>query len=1024
MNLGNNLYTTIINGLQEKYRKLTDYRSQILWRFFQGEAPEAYRPSFDDSSWQVIKLPLVFDARKGGAWIRCKIVVPEEIEGIKISGSTMKLYSSAILNKSELFIDGRMILKADYWMELRGPKIVLGENVSPGQTFNVAVHIFPKHEAVEVPLFYVSYSNIEKIAFEIESFIEEVRFARFLNKELTEKALKDFDLSALNGDIPKLINEIEKVREKLSVLSQKAKEFKVHLIAHAHIDMNWLWPWEDTVNTIRDTFSTMVKLMDKYDDFHFSQSQAVTYRVVEEEFPALFEAIKRYVEKGNWDITASMWVEADLNMAGTEALLRQFLYARQYINEKFGVRPKICWEPDTFGHIWTLPQILRKFGIKYYYFMRCSKGHPIFWWEGPDGSRVLAFTSIYNNVVTPKNIVDLAIDLYERYGLKTAMFVYGAGDHGGGATVEDIEAAYEMLKKPTLPKLIFSSTCDFFEEAEREIEEKNLSIPVINDELQFTFDGCYTTHGDIKRYNSLCEALLIDAEKICVITNSNSKDRLKDAWLKTLFNQFHDILDGSGSAEAYIYPRKLAQEVIEIANNIINSAIKDFSNKIKFSRDGIPVVVFNTLSWDRLDLVRIKIPKHLLPRNAVAVSYDGREKCPIQVCGDEVIFLAHVPSMGYKTYYITEGGYEKNAGVKGEHNFLENEYFRIEIREGSGTIRALYDKINERFVFKEERYPDTKPVFSNLIQVLYELPHPMSAWIIGPISHVENLIRGTALEAIENGPVRATLRISWQYRNSSITQYISLYKGLPRIDFYMLIDWQEVSDDKTEAPMLKVSYTPILGKTEATFEIPFGHIKRVSDGTEYPALRWVDLSDGEYGLSFISNYKHGFDINGNTIRMTLVRTSYSPDPLPDQGKHEILYALYPHKDDWKKSLTFRIGWELNHPLIAYAVLNRRESNGYLCEEGSLLQVKPSNIVVSCLKKSENSDDLIIRVYDATGEGASAELLFSFNVKEVYETDLMESPVKAVKTQENKIQVRVNPFEIKTFRIKCPTPSFS
>jgi alpha-mannosidase len=1021
MNSENNSYTAIINGLQEKCRRLTNYRSQILWKFFQGEAPEAYEPSFDDSSWQIVKLPLVFDARKGEAWIRCKIVVPEEIEGIKISGSTVKLYSSAILSKSELFIDGRITLKADYWMELRGPKIILGENVNPGQTFNIAVHIFPKREPVGIPLFYVSYSNIEKIAFEVESFIEEIRFARLLDRELTEKVLRDFDLSALNSDISKLMNEIERVREKLSVLSQKAKDFKVYLIAHAHIDMNWLWPWEDTVNTIKDTFSTMVKLMDKYNDFHFSQSQAVAYKIVEEKFPALFETIKKYVMKGNWDITASMWVEADLNMAGTEALLRQFLYARQYISEKFGSKPKVCWEPDTFGHIWTLPQILRKFGIKYYYFMRCGKGHPIFWWEGPDGSRVLAFTSIYNNVVTPKNVVDLAIDLYERYGLKTAMFVYGAGDHGGGATIEDIEAAYEMIKKPTLPKLIFGSTRDFFEEAEREIEEKKLSIPVINDELQFTFDGCYTTHGDIKRYNRLCEALLIDAEKICVITNLKQWDRLKDAWLKTLFNQFHDIIDGSGSAEAYIYPRKLAQEAIETANNILKSAIKDFSSRIKFSGNGIPVIVFNTLSWDRLDLVKIKIPKHLLPKNAVAISYDGGEKCPVQICGDDVIFLARVPSIGYKTYYITEGDCEENTEVKGENNLLENEYFRVEFREGSGTIRSLYDKINERFVLKEERYQGTKPVFSNLMQVLYELPHPMSAWIIGPISHVDNLIKGATLEAVENGPVRATLKISWQYRNSNITQYISLCKGLPRIDFHMLINWQEISDDKTEAPMLKVSYTPMLGKTKATFEIPFGYIERVPDGTEYPALRWVDLSDGEYGLSLTSNCKHGFDVNGNTVRMTLIRTSYSPDPLPDQGTHEILYALHPHKGDWKKSLTFRIGWELNHPLIAYAVLNRGENNGHLCEEGSLLQVKPSNIIVSCLKKSELSDDLVIRVYDATGEGADAEILFSFDVKEIYETDLMENPIKAVKTEENRIQVKVNPFEIKTFRIKCSTP---
>ncbi len=1012
------LTKVIMENLQETYKRLINYRDKISWKFSYGAIPEAYKPNFDDSSWKTVKLPFLFDTRKGEVWLRCKITIPEEIEGIKISNSTVKFFSSAIINKSEIFVDGRKVLSADYWMELRGPKIILDEHTKPGKEHTIAVHLFPKHEPVNVPQFYVTYSNIENLSFEIESFIEEIRFAKLLDKDLTIKVLEEFDLNAFRGDILRLIREIEKARKKLLPLSKKAKEFKVYLIAHAHIDMNWLWPWEDTVNTIRDTFSTMVNLMSKYNDFHFSQSQAITYKVVEDNFPELFERIRQYVKRGNWDITASMWVEADLNMAGTEALLRQFLYARRYINEKFGVKPKICWEPDTFGHIWTLPQILRKFGIKYYYFMRCSKGYPLFWWEGPDGSRVLAFTSVYHNVVTPKNIVDVAIDFYERYGLKTSMFVYGAGNHGGGATIEDIEATYEMRKKPTLPELFLSSTQTFYEEVEKEIEKKGLAMPIINGELQFTFDGCYTTHSDIKRYNRLCESLLIDAEKLGIIANVYEKDTLKKSWLNVLLNQFHDILDGSGTAEAYIYPKKLAQEALRTAENLINSAIKALCNKIKFSRDGLPVVVFNTLSWDRTDLVKVKIPAHLIPKNPVAVSYDGREKCPIQLCGDEIIFIAHVPPMGYKTYYIIEGNLGKHSILKGSNDTLENENFRIEINRSFGTIRSLYDKVNNKFVFKEERYPDTGLVLSNLMQILYELPHPMSAWIIGPISKIENLIKDVTVELIEKGPVRATIKVSRKYRNSKIIQHISLYDGMPRIDFHTFIDWHEISDDKTEAPMLKVSYTPILGRSKATFEIPFGYIERIPDGTEVPALRWVDLSDEEYGLTLANNCKYGFDVKGNTLRMTLIRTSYSPDPKPDQGMHEILYALYPHSGDWKKALAFRTGWELNHPLIAYAVLNPLKASSNPCEpeEKTMFQIKPENVVVSCLKKSEDSDDIIVRVYDATGDGADAEIKFNMNVKDVFEADLMENPIKALKIRNGTISFRLNPFEIKTLRI--------
>jgi alpha-mannosidase len=1009
------IFSAILSRLKDKYEELTGYRNKISWKFLQGKAPEAYRLEFDSSSWETVILPLQFDARKGEAWLRCKITIPEEVQGVKTQNSTMKLSSSAILDKSEIFVDGRKVLSAEYWLELR-PKIVLDEMAEPGKEHVIAIHLFPKAEPVEIPEFYITYSNVEKLAFEIDSFIQEIRFARFLDEDFARRVLEEFDSSVFTHDLLSLMNEIDKARSKLSVLSKKSKEFKIHLVAHAHIDMNWLWPWEDTVNTVQDTFSTMIKLMDTYEDFHFSQSQAVTYKIAEDNFPKIFEKIRKYVSKGNWDITASMWVEADLNMSGTEALIRQFLYARRYIDEKFNFKPKVCWEPDTFGHIWTLPQILRKSGIKYYYFMRCGKGHPLFWWEGPDGSRILAFTSVYNNVVTPKNIVDLAIDLYERYGLKTSMFVYGAGNHGGGATIEDIEAAYEIRKKPTMPDVIFSSTQRFFEDAEREIEEKSLSVPIISDKLQFTFDGCYTTHGDVKRYNRLCEALLVDSEILCILANIHHWGRLKEAWLKTLFNQFHDILDGSGSAEAYVYPRRLAKEVIEESEIIINSVIKSLSGKINLSRDGIPVVIFNTLSWDRLDIVKVRIPKNLIPRNPMAISYDNRYKSPVQVYGDEITFLAHAPSVGYITYYIVEGDTSGETFLAKNDNVLENELFRLEINRSSGAIKSLYDKVNKRFVFKEDRYPFTKPILSNLMQVLYEIPHPMSAWIIGEISRVENL-RNAKIELIENGPVKATLRVKWQYRNSEIDQYISLYRGLPRIDFYTIIDWREISDDKTEAPMLKVSFTPILGRAKASFEIPFGYIERVPDGTEVPALRWVDLSDEEYGLSLINNCKYGFDVKGNTLRMTLIRTSYSPDPRPDQGIHEITYSLYPHKEDWRKSMTFRTGYELNHPLKVYPILIRSEFHSHEPEERSLLRVKPDNVVISCIKKSENSDDIIVRLYDATGEGAEAEVQFAFNVKEVYEADLMENPIKALKVQGGKVLLELKKFEIKTIGVR-------
>lgn len=1015
MNCEKNL-SSLIQKLQEKYKELTRYREELSWRFLQGEASDAFQSDFDDSSWETVDLPMTVDARKGEAWLRSRIVVPQEIAGIDTSGSVVKLDSSVILDKTEFFVNSEKVLSAEYWTELRGP-IVLDREAEPQKRYVVVIHLYSKYEPVDVPPIRVTYGHIERIAFELDSFVQELRFARFLDEETAERVCEEFDQEVFRKNPSFIVDEIESARAKLSSLSGRAKEFKVHLVGHAHIDMNWLWPLQDTVATIEGTFDTMIGLMEKYPDFHFSQSQAVTYRIAEEKFPDLFESIKHYVRKGNWDITASMWTEADLNMVGTEALVRQFLEAKRYVMEKFGFEPKVCWEPDTFGHIWTLPQVLKKAGCKYYYFMRCGRGHPVFWWESPDGSRVLAFTSVYNNVVTPKNIVDLAIDLYDRYGLKTSMFVYGVGNHGGGATIEDIEAALKIQKKRVLPKVVLSSTHDFFEEAEEEIQD--ISIPVVNDELQFIFDGCYTTHGDVKRYNRLCERLLVDAEKFSVFSGNYPREAIRKAWRNMLFNQFHDILDGSGTQEAYFYPRELAEESMKIAEETLKTSLNSLSEKIGFSRSDLPIVVFNPLSWDRLDVAEVKVPENLMPNNPVAVSADDGEKTFVQVNGDEVLFLANVPSMGYRTYYLVEGeeSTEGSSNLSCDETAIENEYLKIEVEKESGTIESLYDKVAEKTVFKKDRYPNTKPIFNNLLQVLYELPHSMSAWIIGDIIRTENLIRGAEVELVEAGPVRATIKVLHRYRKSKISQHISLFRDIPRIDFHTIIDWREESDDKTEAPMLKVSFTPILGDSKATYEIPFGYIERVADGTEVPALRWVDLSDREYGLSLLNDSKYGFDVKGNTVRMTLVRTSYSPDPRPDQGINEVRYSIYPHKGRWKEALTFRRGYEINHPLEAFVVSNTSVSGGSEPEENSFVQVEPENVVVSCIKLAEDSNDYIVRIYDATGTESEAEFLFSFVIQEAFEVDMLERNLEALKPQGNRLRVLLRPHEIKTVRIR-------
>jgi alpha-mannosidase len=405
----------------------------------------------------------------------------------------------------------------------------------------------------------------------------------------------------------------------------------------------------------------------------------------------------------------------------------------------------------------------------------------------------------------------------------------------------------------------------------------------------------------------------------------------------------------------------------------------------------------------------------MIPRNPVVRDARGKQH-PVQMDGDELVFIAEVPSLGYSTYYLAEGTLQESSIVNTEQTVLENEFFKVEIDRGSGAIRTLYDKKADRFVIKAFRHEATRPEFSNLFQVFHEAPHGMSAWIIGPVTRIENLLTGAEVELVEKGLVMSRVRTTRKYRDSTITQEIILYNEVPRIDFKTMIDWREVSDEFTEAPMLKVSFSPILSSATATFEIPFGSISRVADGREFPALRWVDLSDDEYGVSLLNDCKYGFDVHDNTMRMTILRTSYSPDPNPDQGHHELKYSLYPHREDWRKALTFRRGYELNHPLETVVVTNRA-SQGSLPEEASFLRINPKNIVLSCLKAAEDSDGIIIRIYDATGEGGEAEITLGFPIKEAIETDLLERNLSRLKVQDGSLKVRLGPWEIKTIRLK-------
>ncbi|MEW6202732.1 MAG: glycoside hydrolase family 38 C-terminal domain-containing protein [bacterium] len=787
---------------------------------------------------------------------------------------------------------------------------------------------------------------------------------------------------------------IKKAKEILAPLSALAKEYNLHYIGHAHIDMNWLWLWNETVQVAHDTFTSVLNLMKAYPDFKFSQSQASLYVAMEEKYPEIFSEIKKRVDEGRWELTGGSWVEGDLNMPSGEGIVRSILYSKRYFKEKFGKEIEVLWEPDTFGHAWTVPQIMRKSGLKYYYFCRCGKGIPLFWWEAPDGSRVLAYNHAWYNESIKTSDALVPRDIESKVGLKTGAVVYGVGDHGGGPTLADLHNGWSFKKEPLFPEVNFSTYKEFMES----VLPYSDKLPVVRDELNFTFRGCYTTHADVKKANRRAESALPLAETASALATTLGRPyKHKDfekAWRNVAFNQFHDIFDGSSIHDAYEFTHKLYDESFRIAHDETDGALGFIGRRIKAdTTKGIAVMVFNPLAWERSDLIEVEA---IFPQKPLAVRItDGKNETDAQILKTKetaggtttrLAFIASgVPSVGYKVFYLKSVSESGRSSISTGENFIENKFFRVEIDPDKGVVIRIYDKINNKEVVPTDAE-------ANLFQMLLEAPTGMSAWDVGPILNTKDLNDKAEVSITESGSVRAAITVERKFRKSAFKQKIVLYDSIPRIDFPCEVEWKELGTAVNGSYMLKVAFPVNVPNGRAAFEIPFGSIERPANGEEVPALKWIDLSNDEYGVSLINDSKHGYDVKDNIMRLSLLRSSFYPDPRPDYGTHNFTYALYPHKGGWKDAQTTQKAYELNHPIAAY-IIYKTLPNADLPESFSFLQIQPASLVVTAVKLSEDSDErFIIRFYDSDGNGGKGKIYFSGKVSGLKETDLLEREI--------------------------------
>jgi alpha-mannosidase len=807
------------------------------------------------------------------------------------------------------------------------------------------------------------------------------------------------------------------------------RDLTAHLVGHAHIDLSWLWRWEETVADIaRYTFRGTLAQMDRMPGLTFAQSQAAIYEAIEKDQPDLFAAIAAKIKEGTWVPVGGMWVEPDANMPDGEALARQLLYGKRYFLEKFGVDVKVGWCPDTFGHNWQLPQIMRRAGLESYVFGRCAPAPDpthFFWWEGLDGSRVLGYVPAgWYNVGLQDGTRKILETARKNTDIKDFMILYGAGDHGGGPRDADIAAIKKYREDPNEPRLVFDLPEPYLKGIAAANGDK---LPVVRRELNFTFPACYTSETATKKNNRQMEGLLVTAEKFSAIAAASGyrdyypERDIDEAWKIVLRNQFHDILDGSSIGPVYDEVAGFYRQARMRAERALDFSLETISNQIDTRGAGFPVVVCNPLFWERTEpaIVDVAVP----PDGATGKAYagavrvtDGEGKdvasqvLERRVQGDgvtfRVLFMAQgVPSLGYKLYRVVPAEKEwtgTTALAAAGPTELENEFLKVRLDPKTGWIASLYDKTAQREVLSGP---------GNVLEAIVDEPKEMSAWELG----LKGLAgkageSGAAVEIVEKGPVRAVVRVKSRFRDSTFEQDLTLYAGLARLDCRMRLDWRERNI------MIKAAFPLAVKSPAARFEIPYGSIVRPADGTEVPALRWIDVSEGsgEYGVSLLNDSKYGFDVNGSVMRMSVVHGETYPDAEADRGRQELLYAIAPHRGDWKAGEATRRGFELNNPLITRVPMVH---GGALPKVHSFIKVEPSNIIISAVKKEMGYAEwgLILRVYETTGQKTEARIELPWKV-EASEADLIERPAGKTLGTGTSITVPLAPYEIKTIRL--------
>ena len=665
----------------------------------------------------------------------------------------------------------------------------------------------------------------------------------------------------------------------------------LHMAGHSHLDIVYVWPYREYIRKVGRTHATMLRLMEQYPDFKFSQSSAKIYADMKEHFPDLYKQVKQRIAEGRWQPVGAMWLEPDCNLISGESFVRHILHGQRFWQEEFNFQSRVCWLPDIFGMTWALPQILARSGIdvimshKYFNWNDTNPWRQnTFWWEGPDGSQVLMVVppGHFIGMVDPDHMDKFWRDYSDRETIGEALYTYGWGDGGGGVDPEMLECATRYADFPGVVPTRYAHPEDsLLSIADR---AKQTTLPIWSDEMYLeAHRGTYTTKGRLKKLNRQSEILYREVEALAALAWQNGavypEDRLDAGWKILLNTQFHDALPGSHITQVYLDLLEEYESLQYIAHEVREAA----STSLFGDNQGDRVLVFNSLLTERRDM--IKLPPEVT--QGLYLTDESKQPLVQQIVhnldGSESILVAldkPLPSLGYRVFGLTDSLHTSvDDDLSVQENVLENRFLRAEFSQ-NGELISLWDKETQRSVL-------TEGTCGNKFQLYEDRPGHLDAWDIVPTYEEKELpITGDATLTIdETGPLRASLKLVRHCYDSTITQRISLTSESRILMFETEVDWHE------RQRLLKVGFPLDVSARHATYDIAYGNIERPTHrNTSYDAARfevpahwWMDISESGYGVALLNDCKYGHEANGSLMRLTLLRGSTSPDPGSRSG---------------------------------------------------------------------------------------------------------------------------------------------